>query len=327
MAIRIITGKPGSGKTFYAVKHIRDNYFHPKNEKWLKNKDVTIISNIHHLKLKHKNLDDILKEENIDFEQFFCNDFQKKYAAGEKLIYFIDECQQYLHKRFYNKEVFYYFQTHRHLGHDIYLITQNINLIPIQIKELAETEIHALPRNISFFGEFKYTVKSNNENIDKKFLKKDKKIFHLYQSFKNEEIEKIGNPLIKYVLASIIIFLGAGFLFYNTFFDESEAKESYTYNNQYENSIEKAQIRVVEPELKIIKPIKKIYELIPTRVDYVITKDKIWVIEPITKVIIPIDKLPYKFSIDRYGNRIEIVALVRADLIKEKKETSTIKHY
>jgi len=44
-------------------------------------------------------------------------------------------------------------------------------------------------------------------------------------------------------------------------------------------------------------------------------------------VIIPIDKLPYKFSIDRYGNRIEIVALVRADLIKEKKETSTIKHY
>ena len=47
MAIRIITGKPGSGKTFYAVKHLRDNYFHPKNEKWRKNNNVTTVSYTH----------------------------------------------------------------------------------------------------------------------------------------------------------------------------------------------------------------------------------------------------------------------------------------
>lgn len=64
MAIRLITGKPGSGKTFLAVKHLRDNYYYysKKLKKYCRKKDYTIISNIDSLKLKHLNLNDVLNE-------------------------------------------------------------------------------------------------------------------------------------------------------------------------------------------------------------------------------------------------------------------------
>jgi len=324
MAIRIITGKPGSGKTFYAVKHLRDKYYKNKNGAWIKDNNITIISNIKNLTLKHKNLEEILKSEDVTIHEFFTVTYQKKYTENKNVVYFIDECQQYFDKRFYNKEVFYYFQTHRHLGHDIYLITQNIQLIPIQIKEVAEIEIHAVPRNISFFGEFKYTIKSNNEAIDKELLKKDNRIFRLYTSFSRKENERIKNPLVKYVGIAFALLLIASIVFYKTFFGVAEARENYTI----EPNLKLKQTKIEDVKYfppPVIEESK--IELIPVRLDYVITKNEIWVIDPITNIIIPIRKLPYKFAIDRYGKRIEIVAMIRKDLVKKETQTSTNKKY
>ncbi|MBW2635708.1 MAG: DUF2075 domain-containing protein, partial [Deltaproteobacteria bacterium] len=169
MAIRVITGVPGSGKTYLAVHHLLENYF-----KWSKDRqeyikkpnfeDLTIITNIDGFMLDHINLNDALKKANVNIETFFTKDYQEKITEKyNKIIYIIDEAQQYFHRRFYNKDVFYYFEYHRHLGHDIYIVTQDRLLIPKDLYLLAELELRAVKRSLSLGGELKYKKLSNNE--------------------------------------------------------------------------------------------------------------------------------------------------------------------
>ena len=45
MAIRLITGVPGAGKSFYAVKHLRDNcYTYDKNRGFYEYKSCVVVS-------------------------------------------------------------------------------------------------------------------------------------------------------------------------------------------------------------------------------------------------------------------------------------------
>jgi len=77
MAIRVVDGVPGSGKSFYAVKHLVDTYYTkdhagyyvPKpfthiDEKTGVNTEQTliIVTNLEGLKLPHVSLDDEMRE-------------------------------------------------------------------------------------------------------------------------------------------------------------------------------------------------------------------------------------------------------------------------
>ena len=201
MAIRIITGAPGGGKTFYAVKHLRDNYLTKAGKV---KKGHTIISNVEGLKVPHIDLDEAIKASKKDVNGFFTVDYQKKITEKYPgIVYMIDEAQKYFHKRFYDKESFFYFQYHRHIGHDIYLICQSSVSIPTDLRVLAEHEIHAVPRMLSIFGEFKYRVISGNQTVDHKMLRKNKAVFRLYKSMDYNESEKIRNPFIKYGIGTV----------------------------------------------------------------------------------------------------------------------------
>jgi len=219
MSLKIIVGLPGSGKTYYAVNQVVLKYYkwdHDLDEWAFKSaKHPAIFSNIEDLSLDHINIDSYLKKHSITIEQFFTLDFQKKLTEKYKnLVYVIDEAQKYFPSRYYNVDVFYYFQYHRHLGHDIFLITQDVSSLPKQLVSLTEFYISATRSSFRLASEFRYKFISSGEVIGRKMLKTDKRIFALYSSFKIDSDVKTPRPIRRYALYFASLFIVVVFVFY-----------------------------------------------------------------------------------------------------------------
>jgi len=244
MALRVIDGVPGSGKTFYAVRHLAKNYFKKDAETGVYElaRDCIIITNIDDFKPDHvdlkKEIDiaglaalaridsssgtDIQKErarDKIDpVAEFFSIEYQEKYKEGKlQIVYVIDEAQRFFRKgsdrALRERKVFDYFEYHRHWGQDIYLVTQNVKKLPPDIVYLPEYIISAQPRvRTAGFG-FKYYWMSSGENIKTESCRPDKAVFALYKSMDKAEQEKIKNPMLKkiglaFLFSLVVLFCG-----------------------------------------------------------------------------------------------------------------------
>lgn len=212
MAFKLITGLPGSGKSYYAVWYVASTYFdRTKTGKFKlkeKFKGIKIISNIEALKLPHLSLDEVLKNYRSPSDFFSYSSQEKISKKYPQIVYLIDEAQFFFPVRFRDDGVFNWFQLHRHFGQDIYLITQVSKLLPDQINALCEMQIDAVPRsNTLFFGmDLHYNFLSKGQIVNKCFKFKRKWVFDLYTSQSSEEVEKPKNPFIKY-FALILLFL------------------------------------------------------------------------------------------------------------------------
>jgi hypothetical protein len=236
--LRIIEGKIGAGKTFYAVHHLISSYyvFDKTFKEYLpKSNDFKIITNIRDLKLYHLSLNaEIEKAGSI--ELFFTFEYQKSLG---RVIYLIDEAQALIDRKFYNKDVFLYFQTHRHLGHDIYLITQDVATLPKELRVLAEYIIQPVARSKRIFNEFRYNVLVGDDIVSRIVLKMNKDIFRLYTSQLDKEIERPKRFTLKYIIYFVVIlgFIYGGFrLFLYTYFPAPESKvknEKKALDNEY----------------------------------------------------------------------------------------------
>lgn len=215
MAIRIIEGKIGSGKTYYAVYHIMNNYFYwnSVSDSWCQketDKELQVYTNISNMKLG-QNLDNAISEAGT-LKDFFNLQYQKKFCENRNVIYVIDEAQQgcYFHRKFYDVTVFLFFQMHRHLGVDIYLITQDSRCLARELRELAEYEIKSIRRSNSIGKSFTYKFYSGDECFKTKRISKDKKIFSLYKSMSQFEGEKIKRIPYKHMIYFLLFIFGAG---------------------------------------------------------------------------------------------------------------------
>lgn len=208
MAIKIVTGKPGSGKSYYALyKVILEGFsFNKKTFEWsAKSDQITIITNIEGLKLPHYSLQKIVDDfADGNLEKFFTVDIQQKLTdTYPKIRYVIDECQRWFHSKFYNKDTFFYFQYHRHFGHDIYMIAQVWDSISKHITGLCEYEFRASPRSFTLMGEFTYHIYAGFDRVGAVRLPSDKKIFALYQSFQQSDTGKEIRPVRKYAFIAV----------------------------------------------------------------------------------------------------------------------------
>ncbi len=232
MAIKICTGDPRSGKSYYAVWHLTTKYFnydkilneyHPKEIKDHAGKKTkfTIITNIEELKLPHLKLEELLREYGCvsetakgiktDPSKLFNLSVQeeltKKYGV---LVYLIDEAHELFPDRFASEECFNYFRRHGHFGHEFYLITQYWPAISRFITGLAEYEIKVVPRSFSATGERRYHFIKSGEKIGSKILKPDPWIHALYRSSHNREVEKTLNPIRKLAIIVLLLAVGIG---------------------------------------------------------------------------------------------------------------------
>ncbi|MDD2466174.1 MAG: zonular occludens toxin domain-containing protein [Desulfobulbus sp.] len=216
MAIRIIQGVPGSGKTYYAVRHLAKNYCEQSEDGvyYLKD-DVTVITNIDSFKPDHHDLRESIRQikredgKPAGADDFFNLPFQQALTdeIGGQIVYIIDEAQRFWRKGDRgHHEVYEYFELHRHLGHDIYFVTQNARKLPGDLVCLAEYIIDAAPRTRSLVGEMKYKWLSDGEVIKREAWKPEQAIFDLYKSMDMGEAEKIKNPVVR-TIATVSLFI------------------------------------------------------------------------------------------------------------------------
>ena len=266
MALFVIDGVPGAGKTFYAVWLLLSRYFKrlPKytvlqtfffflrpaeKPSYVLDKDCIVITNIDQLSLAHVDLrveiaeagelarvailgDLDLSEKQRNFKldkldpvaEFFSLDYQEVYRHrydDKPIVYLVDEAQRFFRKGMdrvlREKGVFDYFEYHRHFGHDIFLVTQNVKKLPPDIVYLPEYIISAVPRSRSIGFGFKYRWVSSGEVINTETLRADQEIFSIYQSMEASETEKIKNPLVRKIVltglaAVAVMYFGVNYL-------------------------------------------------------------------------------------------------------------------
>ncbi len=213
MAIKIIEGVPGAGKTYYAIKHVFDKYFKVSKDGQISiNSDVQIITNIDGFKGQHIPLVEKIKEAG-GVKQFFSNSNQKVlFEQIGPIVYVIDESQMIFDRKFYDRDVFAWLEYHRHYGQTIYLVTQSSLKLPKDITLLVEYIIRALPRSRSITGkEFRYNHMSGKDVLKRDILPLQKKYFDFYKSADAEEVEKVKNPFLSRIgFYLVLIVLGIG---------------------------------------------------------------------------------------------------------------------
>mgnify|MGYP000644249429 CR=1 FL=1 len=202
MAIKVISGKPGSGKSYYALyKLIVENYdFDKVFYEWKEKQPINIFTNIDGLKLPHESLQHHIEKAGSVY-QFFDVDYQRELMKEYPNIrYIIDESQKLFPRKFNETNTLFFFQYHRHLGIDLYLITPDWGALCPQITGLCEYEIRAHSATLTMFKELKYSFYAGFDKVGSTSLPADRKIFALYKSFDLPDQGKKIKPLQKYAL-------------------------------------------------------------------------------------------------------------------------------
>lgn len=206
---RIITGSPGSGKSFYAVNYLKNFVTHDRlYDEMLLDKSVLLITNIDEIKVSHMHVDEFFKLDLFDQDRF------KKYLnhySYKRAVMIVDEAQHYFSGCKDEKKIFF-FEYHRHLGLDIFFVQTSVAALPKRLVECAEYIIDAMPRSYSVGG-FRYEVKDvkTGQRLYSKGLKKNQAIFKLYKSFDVDELEKPKKVLLtRYFIGFAIIVIALG---------------------------------------------------------------------------------------------------------------------
>ncbi|MCP4352903.1 MAG: hypothetical protein GY795_46225 [Desulfobacterales bacterium] len=218
--ITLVTGKPGSGKSFLSV-WLMSRYYNCDKDGWyLKgiHSGKLIITNIKGFSLPDSLSLDELIEASGGREKFFeynnmklLTEALKKKYNKKRIIIAVDECQRFFPNSFRNVEGIYYFDYHRHIGHSIYLITQHKNKIAMGIRVLADREFSAKNPNMFLTkNKFRYDILESGTVFQSKTIGIDPEIFNLYKSteFDDDDYnEERYTPRIYYWFIGIIIFV------------------------------------------------------------------------------------------------------------------------
>ncbi|WP_457560553.1 zonular occludens toxin domain-containing protein [Caminibacter sp.] len=244
-----ITGVPGSGKTYKAVKHIYDHF--GINSKNKDNRYLFCYTNITNFdfskvdeRVKPLDFDDLKYKLSLLYDLYKNKKADDKTLIEEanklsihKSLFVIDEAHNFFQVK--DEILVWWLTYHRHLYQDIYLITQNLSLIDRKYKPLAEYFYKAVPASLRLNKKvFKYNVfidsrmtKASKVKVEK--LKFDKNVIDLYHS--GDEV-KAPNFIMRFILISFIVFIFLALFFY--FYLKS--LESDTKKNTDQNKLNKS---------------------------------------------------------------------------------------
>ena len=208
--IIIIEGKLGSGKTYWAVNYLLEKFYSYNesiNQFVPKYNDLRIVSNIDELDIEHEDLKKIVESKGLPHA------FSEEYIKGSShCIYVIDEAQYYFDRKYSNKEVFRFFQMSRHWGVDIIMITQDVNTMSRELRNLAETTIKAYPRSKAAKGIMRYAWETEGEKFKDQTLRFKKEVGSMYRSRLKDETIKAPNAWKRYMYIGIGMLIVAVFL-------------------------------------------------------------------------------------------------------------------
>lgn len=219
--ITFLLGLPGSGKSYYAVDRIYNNF--SDNKDAIRDKNVTFkncftninefnfgkIKNVSKLDfdLLHKLLTRLHNLYKMKKPDTYLVTFLSKVKLKDTL-FVIDEAHNFFDRE--DKVLVWWLSYHRHLYHEIILITQSLALINAKYKKFSEFFYKARSSSLTLNKNyFNYTVfcdsrmaLSSKSGVVK--VKRKKEVFQLYKSGDSINAK---NVLLKFV------FMGIGILF------------------------------------------------------------------------------------------------------------------
>ena len=238
MAITYIVGNPGSGKSYLAVYKIWEFFY--KNKKRKSKLDSEKLSKY---KVCYTNINEFKFDLFDNVLEFDFNDimyhltnlytmYQNK-ENDQKLLeycennnfknalFVIDEVHNIFKK---NDEILIWWLTyHRHLYHDLFLITQDLSLVPNEYKRIAEFFYKAVDSGKRLFSKkFRYIQYSNYRMYQNSIIQGgalnipfSTEIFNLYHSGNDTKIKSFVQ---KYLIFAFLLVLLAIFAFIFTIF-------------------------------------------------------------------------------------------------------------
>ncbi len=203
----IRTGKPGHGKTLNTIREV-DQKAHAEGR-------VVYYHNINGLK------PDQLQAQWFEFE-----DPEKWFELPNDSIIVVDEAQAWFGSRDPRArppEHITRFETMRHQGHEVHLVTQDPRYLDVHLRRLCNTHIHywrvfKSAQLLRFESEVvveKVELKTSFKDADKKSLRLDKRYFGAYTSTNAKHHFQAKVPT-KFILA-ICVLIGAGILVYRAY--------------------------------------------------------------------------------------------------------------
>lgn len=219
--ITFLTGVPGSGKSYYAVDKIYNN-FSPDKEA-VRDKNSTF--EVCYTNINEFNFDKVRNVYNLDFDDLKIKliELHKFYKEKKDDDFLVAKCKEYeiynalfvideAHNIFDVKDVvlIWWLSYHRHLFHEIILITQNLSLIESKYKSFSEFFYKAFPQSLTLIKtHFKYNVycqsrMSLNSKSGSIKIKRNKKVFELYKSGDSINAQ---NVILKFLIFGVVLLL------------------------------------------------------------------------------------------------------------------------
>lgn len=175
--ITLITGTPGAGKTLLTIYHVKKDIEEENKKRREKGLPERVIyqNGIKELTLDWQSLDDAKS--------------WHKLPVGSVIV--IDECQTEFRPRGLGQNVPDYiaaFETHRHQGHDVFLITQHPMLLDQNIRRLVGKHWHVIRKfglPVATIHEWSSTHELTQRNLAqavKRDMKYPKEVFGYYKS-------------------------------------------------------------------------------------------------------------------------------------------------
>jgi zona occludens toxin (predicted ATPase) len=225
MAIQLIFGVTGSGKTFKAVKEIYDSFIDTKSPTF--NKYMRFYTNIadfqfdkfegRAIPLVPNDFMLLLSKLRIMFIQGRGESEIIEVARSLDLLDCLivwDEAQTYFSKK--NDVLMWWVEYQRHLHQDIILIAQSPRRILSEYSDLAHLFYRANPPSLRVSDSITYkryaeSKLAKNSFIETFSLKPDNAIFALYTSGANEKPKKI---IYKFIIIGSVLVVLVGLIFY-----------------------------------------------------------------------------------------------------------------
>ena len=228
MAITYIVGNPGSGKSYLAVYKIWEFFYKNKKKKTkIDNENLQkykiCYTNINEFKF---NLFDNVLEFDFNDLMYHLTNLYTMYQNKENdqklleycennsfknALFVIDEVHNIFKK---NDEILIWWLTyHRHLYHDLFLITQDLSLVPNEYKRIAEFFYKAVDSGKRLFSKkFRYIQYSNYRMYQNSIIQGgalnipfSTEIFNLYHSGNDTKIKSFVQKYLIFAFLLVLI--------------------------------------------------------------------------------------------------------------------------
>lgn len=222
MATKVLTGIQGGGKTLYCIKQCLDRYFtwDSKYDEWIPKKikdkfgkevEVTIWTNIEGFKLPHIQINDYFLKHDLTVESFFCEEYAEKIVEQYGVnVFILDEAQKFFPSEMKkSRSVAFWHEYHRHWGFDIYYITQSLDKLSSHAVWPIEVEIRAVkPMYRLLSNRYKYKLFSDGQQVGTKSFNIKPIYFTLYKSQKVVDTGTTINPVRNLLILALCLIVG-----------------------------------------------------------------------------------------------------------------------